>query len=223
VTIGVHASLDVIGVVTANGGPLATVLGSARVVIQPAASTAKIPQYQGVVNRAQTPKADGSFTVPAVAEGIYRVRVPGLPPNSYIADIQQNSVSVYDSGIVITDKTPAPLEIRIAANGGTVEGIVYTADKKTAPFATVTLIPSLEHRQNADLFKTVTSDAVGHFVISGVRPDDYKLLAWDRVPPGASQNASFVAKYEAQGATIKVGASSTVAADVSIVNGESGR
>jgi hypothetical protein len=223
VTIGVHASLDVNGVVIANGASLPTVLGSARVVIQPAASTAKIPQYQGIVNRAQTPKADGSFTVPTVAEGSYRVQVPGLPPNSYIADIQQNSVSVYDSGILVTDKTPAPLEIRVAANGGTVEGTVYTTDKKAAAFATVTLVPSLDHRQNPDLFKTVTSDAVGHFVISGVRPDDYRLLAWEKVPPGASQNASFVAKYEAQGSMIKVVAGTKATTDVSIVTGESAR
>ena len=223
VTIGVHASLDVTGVVIATGAPLPAVLGSARVVIQPAASTAKIPQYQGVVNRAQTPKADGSFTVPTVAEGSYRVQVPGLPPNSYIADIQQNSVSVYDSGFVVTDKTPAPLEIRIAANGGTVEGTVYTSDKKPVAFATVTLVPGLEHRQNPDLFKTVTSDALGRFVISGVRPDEYKLLAWDKVAPGASQNASFVAKYEAQGSIIRVVAGSKTTTDVSIVTGESAR
>jgi hypothetical protein len=219
VTIGVHASLDVNGVVIATGAPLAAVLDAARVVIQPAASTAKIPQYQGVLNRAQTPKADGSFTIPAVAEGNYRVQVIGLPPNAYVADIQQNSTSVYDSGIVVTDKTPGTLEIRIAANGGTVEGTVYSTDRKVAAFATVTLVPSLEHRQNADLFKTVTSDALGHFVISGVRPDDYRLLAWDKIPPGASHNASFVAKYEAQGTNVKVAAGSKATADVSLVTG----
>jgi hypothetical protein len=223
VTIGVHASVDVNGVVMADGAPLSAALASARVVIQPAASTAKIPQYRGVVNKAQTPKADGSFTIPAVAEGNYRVQVLGLPPNAYIADIQQNSTSVYDSGILVTDKTPATLEIRIAANGGTVEGTVYTTDRKVAAFATVTLVPSLEHRQNTDLFKTVTSDALGHFVISGVRPGDYKLLAWDKVPPGASQNANFVAKYEAQGSIIRVVAGSKAVADVSIVTGVSAR
>ena len=223
VTIGVHASLDVNGVMTANSTLPPAILSSVRVVLQPAASTAKIPQYQGVVNRAQTPKADGSFTIPAVAEGNYRVQVLGLPPNAYIADIQQNSASVYDSGVLVTDQAPATLQIRIAANGGTVEGTVYTADRKVAAFATVTLVPSMEHRQNTDLFKTVTSDALGRFVISGVRPDDYKLLAWDKVPQGASQNASFVAKYEAQGSIIRVAAGSKTTADVSIVTGESAR
>jgi sarcosine oxidase gamma subunit len=217
VIIRVHASVDVNGVVTANGGPLSTALASARVVLQPAASTAKIPQYQGVINRAQTPKADGSFTIPAVAEGNYRVQILGLPPNAYIADIQQESTSVYDSGISVTDKSPAPLQIRIAANGGTVEGTVYTTNKKVVPFATVTLIPGQDRRQNPDLFKTATSDALGHFVISGVRPDNYKLLAWDKVPPGASHNDGFIAKYEAQGSVIKVAAGTKTAADVSLL------
>lgn len=215
VIVSVHASVDINGVV--NGGPFSAALSSARVVLQPAASTAKIPQYQGVINRAQTPKADGSFTIPAVAEGNYRVQILGLPENAYVADIQQDFTSVYDSGISVSDKPSGPLEIRIAANAGAVEGTVYTTDKKVVPFATVTLIPSQEHRQNPDLFKTVTSDALGQFVISGVRPDNYRLLAWDRVPPGASRNEGFVGKYEGQGSVIRVVAGSKTTVDVSLV------
>ena len=213
-TIGVHASVDVNGVATTDGGPLPSTFASVRVVLQPAGSTAKIPQYLGVANKVQTPKADGSFTVPAVAEGNYRVHVLGLPPNAYVADIRQNTTSVYDSGILIGDKTPEPLEILLSTNGGTVQGTVYTSDKKVVPFATVALVPSLEHRQNTELFKTVTSDALGQFVISGIRPNDYKLLAWDNISSGASQNASFVAKYEAQGSTVKVAAGSRITAEV---------
>ena len=104
-----------------------------------------------------------------------------------------------------------------------VEGTVYTADRKAAAFAIVTLVPSLEHRQNPDLFKTVSSDALGHFVISGVRPDDYKLFAWDKVAPGASHNASFVAKYEAQGSSVRVAAGAKAAVDVSIITDGSAR
>ena len=216
-TIGVHASVDVNGVVTTGGGSLPSTFASVRIVLQPAGSTAKIPQYLGVANKVQTPKADGSFTVPAVAEGNYRVHVLGLPSNAYVADIRQNTTSVYDSGILIGDKTPEPLEILLSTNGGTVQGTVYTSDKKAVPFATVALVPSLEHRQNTELFKTVTSDSLGQFAISGVRPNDYKLLAWDNIPPGASQTPSFVAKYEAQGSTVRVAAGSRITAEVLLV------
>ena len=115
---------------------------------------------------------------------------------------------------MIGDKTPEPLELLLSTNGGTVQGTVYTSDKKAVPFATVALVPSLEHRQNTELFKTVTSDALGQFVISGIRPNDYKLLAWENISSGASQNASFVAKYEAQGSTVKVAAGSRITAEV---------
>jgi hypothetical protein len=136
----------------------------------------------------------------------------GLPSNAYVADIRQNTTSVYDSGILIGDKTPEPLEILLSTNGGTVQGTVYTSDKKVFHFDCCTGTQS-GHRQNTELFKTVTSDSLGQFAISGVRPNDYKTSRVDNIPPGASQTPSFVAKYEAQGSTVRVAAGSRITAE----------
>ena len=79
VTMTVHPSVEVYGVLRVNGSLPDSVVGNIKVGLQPDGSSLKIPNYRGVIGRAQVPQSNGSFMIPGVAEGPYRVQVLGLP------------------------------------------------------------------------------------------------------------------------------------------------
>jgi hypothetical protein len=54
------------------------------------------------------------------------------------------------------------------------------------------------------LYKTVTTDGKGHFVMRGVAPGAYTIFAWESVLPGAFQNAEFLEKYQSRGRPVNV-------------------
>ncbi len=71
-----------------------------------------MPVYQGIGLRAVVadPK-DGSFMVPAVTSGQFRVVTQGLPPEVYVADVLQAGVNIYDSGLTVAGNTPDLVEV----------------------------------------------------------------------------------------------------------------
>ncbi len=127
-----------------------------------------------------------------------------LPENSYVADIRQNGMSVFDSGISVTSQTSSPVEIFINTNGGSVDGLVLDGNLLPVSGATVALVPQDQHRQNTAIYKSARSDAAGRFLLTGIAPGTYKLFAWDSIPPGAYRNATFMSQYEDQGVAVNV-------------------
>jgi hypothetical protein len=128
-----------------------------------------------------------------------------LPPNTYVADVLQGGLSIYDSGLLITEQSVAPLEVVVRTNGGSIGGVVRdSAQQMPAAGATIVLVPQTQHRQNQSLFMSVTSDASGHFSMTAISPGIYKLFAWDSIEPGAFQNATFLSQYEEKGLAVSV-------------------
>jgi hypothetical protein len=204
VTLTVHPSVEVTGVLRVNGSLPSGAAGKIKVGIQPDGSSLKIPNYRGVLGRAQNPAANGSFTIPGVAEGEYRVQVLGLPENSYIDEVRQGGRFVFDSGIVVGIKSPDAIEVLVGTNGGTIEGDVITGDRKPSVSSTVVLVPDMAHRLNSELYKVATTDTDGRFTIRGIHPGNYSLLAWESVPSGAYFNSDFMTKYESRGFSVTV-------------------
>jgi hypothetical protein len=217
VTMTVHPSVEVKGNMKVNGSLPNGEAGKIKVGIQPEGSSLKIPNYRGVLGRAQTPGSNGSFTIPGVAEGEYRVQVLGLPENSYVDDVRQGGRFVYDSGIVVGNKSPDPIEVLVNTNGGTIDGNVITGDRKPSVASTVVLIPDRIHRINSELYKATTTDKDGRFTIRGIHPGVYSLLAWEAVPSGAYMNSVFLSKYESQGVVVTVGQQSNNATELRVI------
>jgi hypothetical protein len=141
----------------------------------------------------------GTASVPAAPSP------PPLPPNTYVADVLQGGLSIYDSGLLITEQSVAPLEVVVRTNGGSIGGVVRdSAQQMPAAGATIVLVPQTQHRQNQSLFMSVTSDASGHFSMTAISPGIYKLFAWDSIEPGAFQNATFLSQYEEKGLAVSV-------------------
>lgn len=160
--------------------------------------------------------AAGKFTALNVPEARYTFQVTGLPATAYVADIRQGGTSVMDNGFV-HDQSAAPIQIIVDANGVTLQGTVVNADGKPAANATVVLVPPQARRQNALLYKNVSTNETGTFTLRGVAPGTYTAFAWESVPPGAWQNAEFLARYEARGHQINLSAASVAEVQLNVI------
>jgi hypothetical protein len=223
VTVLVHQGVDVKGQVTVDGQPPAA--NSIRVSLAPDDSATRVGETQisNVFGQiAQYPpriEQDGSFTIPVVPEGHYRLQVSFMSQagNSYLADIRQGAASVFDSGLAVGREAANPIEVQVNTNGAALEGNVLTADRKPAPRTTVVVVPASNRRQNSSLYKTAQTDAQGHFVIAGVAAGSWKLFAWESVQPGAYQNPEFIQKYESRGTSVTVTPGSRLTPDVMLI------
>jgi hypothetical protein len=148
------------------------------------------------------------------ADGNYALRIRELPPNAYVADIRQGGESIYDNArfgaypIKMTSN-PAPIEVVIGTSGGTIDGVAEDALQKGAAGVTVTLAPVASRRQNPYLFKTVEAGAQGHFTFTGVGPGDYKVFAWEAIPPAAYLNPGYLAPHERESVPVSIGTASS--------------
>jgi hypothetical protein len=215
VVITVPPSVEVKGTVTAAGGKIPP---SIRVQLMPDDASMKIPLYQLVITRAAMVTPEGAFSVPAVPEGRFRVgTVAGLTPDLYLADVRQNAMSVFDSGFDVNTRNTNPVEVVLGSGAGTVNGVVQDGPTKVVPGATVVLVPETNRRRNRALYVVGTSDSTGRFTLRGVAPGEYKVFAWESIPPFAYQNAAFLAKHEERGKIVRVGQSGTATTELTII------
>jgi len=217
VLITIPPSVEVKGTVTTAPG--SRIPASIRVQLMPdEASAAKIPAYQQVNRRYATVNAEGAFSLSAVPEGRFRVSsVAGLPQDMYIADVRQSAQSVFDSGFDVNAKNTDPLEVVLGSGAGTVNGVVMDGPTKTVAGATVILIPEISRRSNRALYVQTTSNASGRFTLRGVAPGDYRVFAWESIPPFAHVNASFMARHDDHGKPVHVVQSGAASVELTII------
>ena len=177
-----------------------------KISVQADDAMIRVPVYQGLAARAVAAnEQDGSFMIPAVGLGHFRLQVAGrLPPELYVSDIRQGGRSVFDSGFDVTSEPLGTFQVDLKSGAGSAQGIVEDASGKPAADATVVLVPGPLHRQNRSMYRTAVSDASGHFTIQGIAPGDYKLFAWEEITGGAYLNSHFLDPYENRGKTINV-------------------
>jgi hypothetical protein len=236
IAVVVKTGVDIKGRLLLDGNPIRA---NARITLQPVLQNINDQQLSLMFNQIRQYAApiadDGTFTLPVIPEGRYRVQValnstvpargaaatappaPALPANTYLADIRQGTASVYDNGLVVTSETPNPIDVLLNTNAGSIEGNVIGADQKPAGAMTVVLVPPDNRRQNAALYRNIRSDAQGHFVLQNLPPGRYTVYAWESVPQGAYQNAEFMQKYAGRGATVTVQAGARANATVNLI------
>jgi len=196
-SIVIHPSVEVKGTVSYEERAADRTI---RVGLLADGSSMKSWNYAEVSQRPEATRPDGSFRIPGVPEGRFRVKLEGLPAGAYVADVRQGNISVYDSGFEVGAVSPRPIQVLVNSGAGTVQGVVRDGAGKPVSFATVVLAPELKRRENRTLYADATSDSDGKFSIKGIAPGEYKLFAWERtVWLGARQNPAFIAKYEELG------------------------
>lgn len=229
VSLTINSGVDLKAYVTVDGSA-SSAAGNVRLQLVSDDGLRFLPQYataRGVLLAGP----DGNIAIPFVNEGLYRLQVnlnPGAGVargqrggpsflNAYVEDIRGDGLSVYDNGLQVGKQPPRQIEVIVKTNGGVVEGTVYDAQQQLKAGATVVLVPPDARRQNPALYKATTSDAMGHFTIRAVAPGLYKVFAWESVPTGAYQNAAFISKYETQGQSITVNASTTTSSSITAI------
>jgi hypothetical protein len=209
VQLTLHASVEVSGVLQIDG-KAAPAGGAMKIALLPTGTLDRLPSYTGVTDRAPSPGPDGAFSIPAVPNGNFTVNVNGMPAGFYVSDVRQSDTSIFARGLDVGASTPRPIEVFVRSDGGTVEGVVKTAEP-----ATVGLIP--DDRQMMRLARYVSTSADGKFSIQGVRPGAYKVFAIPGGANGPQTIPSRLPKIEDKGSAITVKASATTTTNVSVI------
>jgi hypothetical protein len=85
--------------------------------------------------------------------------------------------------------------------------------------AKVVLLPA---RKTGELsrndVKTATVESGGAFRMTGIRPGDYRLLAWHKLNGYAYLNENFMKDFERRGTLVKIERNSRVAADAPLMD-----
>jgi len=106
----VHPSVTVSGIVRLPADA-SVLMSGIRVELESVGSTARLDNVRGMTDASRGVRPDGSFTIGAVAEGDYRVRLRGIPADGYTVEVRQGAEDVTDAEILVTATTPLPLEL----------------------------------------------------------------------------------------------------------------
>ncbi len=149
-------------------------------------------------------KSDGTFVIPSVFDGNYRVRVFGFPEEYYVKSAQQGRTEVLLSGLTVSrSMPPSALEITLSADGGRVDGTVVH-DQNPVGGAVVVLVPDPSHRDNDQMYSVKTADGLGRFSLLGLPSGDFKLFAWESVPGSNYVDPDFFEAFEARGTRVHI-------------------
>ena len=150
-------------------------------------------------------KSDGSFDIKKVPPGKYRVTFNSDTPAAqgyYIKSVSLGGKDVTDSGFSVSGGTWS-LDVVLSSEGATLEGAVVDGKDQPVQDAVVIALPDSEHRNRRDLFKKASTDQRGHFVLRGVRPGTYTVVAFDELEEDY-RDPDFIKPYEDRGQTVGV-------------------
>jgi hypothetical protein len=158
---------------------------------------------------------DGSFTLAGVTQGDYELRVRLAGVRAYVKSARFGGIDALNAPFHIDD--PAPAEIVLSLNSGSIDGVVYDNTQQPVPDATVVLIPDPPHRQRLDLYYSLGSDASGRIHLDSITPGDYRIFAWQDAPTDAWQDPDFIRAYEDRGRPLHIGEGSHVDVELRLI------
>jgi sarcosine oxidase gamma subunit len=193
IALTITPGIDLSGTVKVNGRNPSTPI---HVQLRPKVA---LPNWTGLA----VVSPDGSFAIPNVPEGQYRISIDSPDPNSYVAELFQGRNSIVDRGIVsVVRGLPETIEAVLQSPAAAIRGTVLASEEQLAAGVVITLVPEEDRRENFALFKRSIVGVDGAFSFGGVSPGRYTLFAWDRIPDGAEQNAEFMDAYNDKGTEI---------------------
>jgi hypothetical protein len=143
-----------------------------------------------------------------LAPGDYRIRAVEYPENVYVQSVHLGNIDVLNVGLHLDSSVQSLLEIVIAADMGTLDGVVGNTMQHLEPNVVVALVPAGEQRRRIDLYQSTRSDQEGHFHFEYVPPGDYSVYSWEDVEPTAWMNSNFMRDYEGLGKPVHIEAGS---------------
>lgn len=153
--------------------------------------------------------ANGRFILRLLGEngGDFRVTVSRIPADTYVKAVRMGEVNILADGLHLSGPPAHPMEVVISTDAGSIAGAAVSAARRSLPNAMLVLVPDSPALQRRfDLYRTAMADVNGQFRLSGVRPGDYRLLAFDYLEADAWQDPEFLRNHQASGTRIRVNA-----------------
>jgi Carboxypeptidase regulatory-like domain len=160
---------------------------------------------------------DGSFTVPGVFDGTYRVVLNGQSQDAYLEAVRYGVTDGLVDGFAVRRGADATLEVTVSSKGARVQGAVLDADNLPAVGVWVVLVPDDPHRNEMQLYKTMTTDQNGRYLLRGIAPGDYKLFSWEDVEVRAWEDPEFLRGFEEKGEKLSVAAGDQKIVDLTAI------
>ncbi len=148
-------------------------------------------------------REDGSFAIGDVAGARYRVLVGGAAMGDhYLKSVQVDGREVVDTGFTVNG--PTNLEVLLSAKGASIEGTVVDSNGSAVAGATVVGLPSAGNVGRIDAYPGGETDASGHFLLRGIIPGAYVVVALKEKPEDV-RNPEFFQKYGDRGQIVDLG------------------
>ena len=162
---------------------------------------------------------DGSFHIPAVFPGRYRVRVEPLPEGAFIRSVTLDGAAVDDAGFELSHGGPGDrLKITLSRNAGQLSGTVLGHDGAplTSPLAEV-----LVWKDAAQVMPEHNPVAASRYAVKDLRPGKVRVLAVDAFDftnlAGANNPAEFAKALLAAAEEIEVKEGVRLVKDLQVV------
>jgi protocatechuate 3,4-dioxygenase beta subunit len=161
--------------------------------------------------------ADGTFKLDNVPPGEYRVTIPSMP-DYYVKQISFDRNDALNSPFVVPEASTqtGALEIVLSSKVGQIEGVVTDERGQAVTGIQAVLVPD-SNRDRTDLFKAITTDQTGRFVMKGIPPGDYKLYAWDALENYGYFDPDLLKRSEPLGKGIRVNESDNRIVDLKMI------
>lgn len=144
---------------------------------------------------------DLKFTIKGIAPMKFTVSVNGMPNNCcYVKSVTFGGRVVPPEGLDMSGG--GGLEVTISAAPGEIDAVVMDKDGKSVPGAVVAIVP----KDGSNPMVMMTDDN-GILAARGLKPGDYKILAWEDVESGAPQDPDFLQQFEKEMKSVKLDAS----------------
>ena len=147
---------------------------------------------------------DGSFEIKDVPAGDCQLAVgahSGKFRDYYTKSVLLGGREVADTGFAASPGTV--LDVVVSAKGAGIEGTVADAAGKPVADATVVSVPSSGKLGRPDAYQSGRTDESGHFVLRGMNPGEFLVLAFDEIPANY-RTAEFARKYEGKGEKVEL-------------------
>jgi Carboxypeptidase regulatory-like domain len=146
---------------------------------------------------------DGRFTFEQVPPGVWDINVSPIPKGGYIKAMRLGDQDVLTEDMEISAATNAPLHIVVSSRGAVVEGQVEGGQEFHRTIA-IQLVPTGKFHHVMSFYQSTPADAEGKFELTGVTPGQYKIFAFEHLPPGGMQNPDLTAKIDALGEALEI-------------------
>ena len=155
-----------------------------------------------------TPQAavndDGTFVLPNVAPGKYRLTAYGNTAGTYLKAIRFGDRDVLAEGLDLSDGASGAVQVIFSTAAGEIGGSVQ-ADGQPVAGGSVTLVPDPPQPEQTRLYPMSGVDQNGKFSFKNLAPGKYVAYAWEELEPGSQYDPEFLKPLESLGTRVTVG------------------